>query len=109
MRTHLVPALRVLYTSSVRNTLNASQALKQAAAIVKLVDDEIIAGFTSTGWSVQEFLDKSGLVIDRSSLDRKLKRLIPFQNAEREVLVQTLRKHGQEITVVLPSTKHRAA
>ena len=39
---------------------------------VKPISEQLRDAFTSSGLSVQELLDKSGLPIDRSSLSRKL-------------------------------------
>lgn len=43
------------------------------------------------GWSVQQLLDKSGLQLDRSTLQRKLTGEVPATDAECEALAKALK------------------
>lgn len=54
------------------------------------------------GWSVQQLLDKSGLSIDRSSLQRKLAGDVPLTTEECEALAKAL-----DITLVWPKPRRR--
>ncbi len=65
--------------------------------------EQIAAAFEKTGWSVAELLGKSGLDMDRSQLSRKLSGHQPMRTREAQVLVDTLRRNGIEITIVWPA------
>ncbi len=65
--------------------------------------EQIAAVFAKTGWSVAEFLGKSGLDMDRSQLQRKLTGQAPMRTREAQALVDTLRKNGVEITIAWPA------
>lgn len=54
------------------------------------------------GWSVQQLLDKSGLPIERSVLQRKLKGETPTSSHECEALARALK-----ITLVWPKRGRR--
>lgn len=71
--------------------------------------EQIAAVFEKTGWSVAEFLEKSGLDIDRSGLQRRLAGDTPMRTEEAEQLVDTLNEHGFTITIVWPAKKSKRA
>lgn len=54
------------------------------------------------GWSVQQLLDKSGLNLERSSLQRKLKGTVPATSEEVEALAKAL-----DITLEWPKRRRR--
>ena len=55
------------------------------------------AAHAEKGWSVQQLLEKSGLRIDRSSLQRKLNGDVPTTTDEWEALARALK-----LTLVWP-------
>lgn len=67
--------------------------------------EQIAAAFATTGWSVAEFRDKSGIALDRSQLARRLSGDTPMKTGEAELLVSTLRKHGVDVTIAWPPPK----
>lgn len=67
--------------------------------------EQIAAVFAKTGWSVAEFLERSGLDIDRSALQRRLTGDTPLRDNEIVCLVDTLNRHGFAITVTWPPKK----
>ena len=59
------------------------------------------------GWSVQELLEKSGLPIDRSTLQRKLSGRTPATDKEIQELAAAIRLARPSFRLVWP--KQRAA
>lgn len=59
--------------------------------------EQVRAAQVEKGWSVQKLLAKSGLTIDRSSLQRKLCGDVPTTDQELEALARAMR-----ITLIWP-------
>lgn len=65
--------------------------------------EQIAAVFKTTSWTIAEFVGKSGLPISRIQLGRKLDGRAPMRTIEAQVLADTLRRNGFEITLSWPS------
>lgn len=57
---------------------------------MRSLPEQLDAAFEATGWSVQALLEKSGLEIERSSLQRKLKGKLRLNTDEAQVLATVL-------------------
>lgn len=66
--------------------------------------EQIWVVWKQTGWTVNEFLGKSGLKLHRTQLMRRLKGETPMRTREAEKLVDALRRNGFDVTLTWPST-----
>lgn len=74
--------------------------------------EQIAAAMRVAGWSVGDLLTRSGLKMHRSQLNRRLLGSVPMRTREAEILADTLRAYGVEVTLTWPSaspTTRRAA
>jgi ribosome-binding protein aMBF1 (putative translation factor) len=68
--------------------------------VVRGIVDQLADGLEHLGWSVNELLERSGLPIGRSALQRKLRGQLRLNVDEAEVLATTMK-----ITLVWPQTR----
>lgn len=75
---------------------------------MKTIVEQLRETYKKTDWTMGELLQKSGLDLDRSSLRRKISGEIDMKTDEAEVLANTFRKHGFDLTLVWPSKKTKS-